>query len=375
MGEEKGTFDVTASIQKHIGMLNPVFPQRAVMSVGDYVSQILRKSHEVCCNSGLLTFFIQKTSEKNFKQRRNRNETNEVIGIDEKADTHYWFNVKKYVAEHDAVVEKLKSKPIDKMDGAIMVASIGEGVGSALLPDLAARFKDGGVNAVAFAIIPSSLQPPDTHFNALWSMATCASGGLTQILIERDALESFVGVDRKGAVLKGSDVLSYIVELALAKEQFTQEFFELSRSYDLKMFTLLATMGASLKVYGSVQNMLDAALLRPFATFDVSTASVLYVLVRAPEMLKDKFTQGKIELSVEEWFRGKARLKVVKVSEPIYMDDGSDRIDIALFVGGFDLTEMVESEDKRARGVKSFAAKSGYIKGKEWQGLIESLTA
>jgi hypothetical protein len=374
MCAENATLDINASIKKHIKMLKPIFPRRAVISVGDYASQIFLKSSAVCKNDELLTFFIQKTSESASKQKKTSGETKEIISIDEKVDTHYWFNVKKYVAEHDAIVEKLKNKSIDKLDGAILVASIGEGVGSALLPDLAARFKEGNVNAVAFAIMPSSLQPADAHFNALWSVATCAAGGLTQILIDRDALESYVGVDRKGAILKGSSVLSYIVELTLAKEQFTQEFFELSRSFNLKMFTVLAATGASLKVYGSIQNILETALLRPFTQFDISTATMLYVLVRAPLKMKEQLTQSQIELSTEAWFSGKTKLKVVKVSAPIYADDGSDRIDIALFVGGFDLIDMVTSEDRKTSGVKSYAAKNGFIKGKEWQELIESLT-
>jgi len=374
MCAEKLTLDIKASILKHIAMLKPTFPRRAVISIGDYSSQILLKSTIIGKNEDLLTFFIQKTKEDTSKLTQSSNETNDIISIDEKVDTHYWFTVQQYIAEHDAVVKKLKSKPIDKLDGAIMVASTGEGVGSALLTDLTARFKEGNVNSVAFAILPSQLQPPDAYFNALWSMATCASKGLTQILFDRDALEGYVGVDRKGAVLKGNRVLNYIIELALAKELFVQEFFELSNSFNLKMFTVLAATGASLKIYGSLKNILDTALLRSFAEFDLSTASMLYVLVRMPLQLKEKLPQSQIELSVDEWFKGKTSLKSVYVSEPLYVDDGSDRIDIVMFVGGFDLANMVTSADKKVKEIKAYAAKNGYMKEREWQELLKSLT-
>jgi len=373
MSAEKMTFDINASILKHISMLKPMFPQRAIISIGDYSSQILLKSTDISENQELLRFFIQKTKQGKPKSKKSNKENNEIIGIDEKADTHYWFNVQKYIAEHDAIVEKLKGKPIDKLYGAIMVASLWEGVGSALLPDLTARFQEGDVNSVAFAIVPSHLQPPDAQFNALWSMAKCRTNGLTQILMEREALENYVGVDRKGSILKGNSVLNYIVELVLEKEEFTQEFFELSKSFNLKMFTALVATGASLKVYGSFKNILDTTLLRPFMPFDISTATTLYVLIRMPLHMKDKLSQSQIELSIEEWFSEKTNLKSVHVSEPIYVEDPSDRIDLILFVGGFDLTAIVSSSEKKAKEIKVYAEKNGYIKEKEWQELIKSL--
>ncbi len=122
------------------------------------------------------------------------------------------------------------------------------------------------------------------------------------------------------------------------------------------------------------ENILDAALLRPLAAFDLSTASMLYVLVRMPLQLKETLPQSQIELSVDEWFKEKTSLKSAFVSEPVYVDDGSDRIDIVLFVGGFALANMVTSADKKVKEIKVYAAKNGYIKEREWQELIKSLT-
>jgi hypothetical protein len=372
MCAEKPTLDINASIQKHVAMLKPIFPRRAVISVGNYTTQLLLKSAVLNKRDEDLALFILKLNKNAFNKEFMLFESN-IISIDEKADTHYWFNVQQYIAENDSIVEELKRRPIDKLNCAVMVSSTGEGEGSALLPDLTARFKDGNVKTVAFAIQPSDLQPPDAHFNSLWSMATCANKGLTQILIDRDALENYVGVDRKGLVLKGNVFLTYLLDLALSKEQFVQEFWELSKSFNLKMFTVLSATGASLKVYGSIKNILDAALLRPLAVFDLSNASTLYVLVRIPLQLKEKLSRGKIELAVDEWFKEKTSLKSAFVSEPMYVDDGSDRIDIVMFVGGFDLAEKIASVDKKVKEIKTYAVKNGFLKEKNWQELINGL--
>ena len=93
-----------------------------------------------------------------------------------------------------------------------------------------------------------------------------------------------------------------------------------------------------------------------------------------PLQLKEKFPQSQIELSVDEWFKEKTNLKSALISEPLYVDDGSDRMDIIMFVGGFDLADMVTSADKKVKEIKAYAGKNGYIKEREWQGLIKSLT-
>lgn len=360
------------NIKRHVAMVKPQFPRLAVISIGNYVSDILQNSFSVT-DLGELALFIKKNEGNSFRDRSVRTDEHNVVRVDEKADTHYWFTFQKHIAEKDLVVEKLKTKPIDRLEGAIMAASTGEGVGSVLLPDLVSRFKEGNVDAVAFAVLPSNVQPADAHYNSMWSMAACCRDGLTQILIDRDCLEGYVGVDRKGEVLKGNAVFKYIMKIAIEKEQFVQEFNELTKSFHLKMFTALSATGASLRIYGSIKNILDAAYLRPLSTFDLSTASMLYVLIRLPVGLKDKLSRGTIELAVDEWFKQKTNLKAAFVSEPVYVDDGSDRLDIVMLVGGFDLTERVTSLGRKVRPIVSYSAKNGAMKVKEWDELISVL--
>lgn len=372
MSAEKKIIDIKESIKRHVAMLRPFFPKRAVISIGNYASDLLHESPVFVDKTGEFILFIRKENQ-NVPRKFPGGEEINFVDIDEKADTHYWFNVQRYVSENDDIVEKLKRKPIEELNGAVLVASTGEGVGSALLPELISRFKEGNVNAVAFAVLPSNLQPADAQFNALWSMAACSQNGFTQILIDRDALESYVGVNRKGEILKGSSVFNYIMEIALSNDSFVQEFCELTKSFHLKMFTVLSATGASLKVYGSIRNVLDAALLRPLGLFDLSTASMLYVVVRVPLRLKDKFSRGKIELAVDEWFKEKTSLKAAFLSEPIYVDDGSDRLDIVMFVGGFDLANRVATLNGKAKEIIAYSAKNGFVKEKEWKELINHL--
>jgi hypothetical protein len=46
-----------------------------------------------------------------------------------------------------------------------------------------------------------------------------------------------------------------------------------------------------------------------------------------------------------------------------------------MFVGGFDLTEMFASMEKKVNATKNQAVKKGWIKEEEWKSIVKSLTA
>jgi hypothetical protein len=255
-----------------------------------------------------------------------------------------------------------------------MVASIWDGIGSASLPTLISKLKASNINSLSLAILPSKIQPTDAYFNALASLGLCASSdAATVVVLDRDLLENYEGVDRNGSLIKGNMVANYLVNLLLSKETLVQEISELSRTFNVKMYSVLVATGASIKIYGSLENMLNAMLLRPLLTFDLSSSSLLYVLLRMPISLKDKLPRGKIELATAGWFKEKANLKSIYITEPIYVEDASDRIDLILFIGGFDTTKMFTEIDKKVKSMKNRAVEKGFLKEEDWQAIMKKL--
>jgi len=106
---------------------------------------------------------------------------------------------------------------------------------------------------------------------------------------------------------------------------------------------------------------------------DISSASVLYVLLRIPSHMKKKLPREKIDLSIANWVKDKFNLKSIYVSDPIYIEDVSDRIDVVLFVGGFNVTELFVSMEKKINSIKNEAINHGFINEEEWQGIVKSL--
>ena len=374
IGSGQHHFDVIENIGKHIDLLKPLFPSQAIICIGEYPIQILLKGPFIEKIDDVLRIFIDKSSEDIRKWSQSRLEPYNILGLDTKLDTYFWFHVYPNIIKNDAFIARLKNKPIDSVRQAIIVSSIWDGVGSALLPALSSQLKVLNINSVSLAVLPSKLQPPDVHFNAFSSIGISVSMDSTPVLlINRDNLENYVGVNRKGAKITGNIFLNYLLELLLAKETVVQELSELSRSFNIKIFTVLSATGASLRIYGSLENVLATALLRPLLTFDLSSASVLYVLLRIPSQLKSKLPREKIELSIVNWFKDKASLKSIYFSDPIYVEDTNDRIDVIMFVGGFDVTEMFTSMEKDVNAIKGDAIDRGFISEEEWQGIVKSL--
>jgi hypothetical protein len=374
MSKPEPDMDSSENPEEHVEPLKPSFHKPTIICIGEYPIKILLRGALAEKKDGPLPIFIDKFSKDIAEWSQSRLNPDNILGLDLNVDTHFWFQVLPCVENDGAFLARLKDKPIDS--GAVIVSSLWDGVGSGLLPALISQFKEWNTDAIAIGVLPSQMQVSDVHFNAFSSVGLCASKGFASLLLlDRDQLESYVGVNRSGSVLKGNDFFNYLLELVSAKETFVQELSELSRAFDVRMYTVLSAAGASLSMYGSIKNVLDSAMSTPLLKCDLSTASVLYVLIRLPLQLKNKLSRGKIELEIANWFKEKASLQSIFVSEPIYVEDGNDRIDLVMFVGGFDTTKMFAAMEKKVRAIKSFVVKKGSIKEDEWRVIAKSLGA
>ena len=368
MKEGKDTFNVLASVEKHIGSLKPLLPRQAIVCIGEYPIKILLKGPGITKDPLPLPILIEKSSEEVDKWTPKGFHAHYVLGFeDQKIESHFWYNVLPFIVNDETVIESLKKKSIERLHGALILASVWDGIGSASLPTLIAKFKSLNQDSLALAILPSKIQPTDAQFNTYASLQMCQTiDGATVLLMDRDHLESYEGVNRQGELIKGNIVVNYLVNLFLAKETLVDEVSELSRTFGTKLFTPLLVTGASWKIYGSLENMLNTALLKPFLTFDLSSVSVLYVLLRMPLSLKDKLPRGKVELAIANWFGDKANLKSIYITEPVYTEDMSDRIDVTLLIGGFDTTQMFADLEKKVAALKNQAVEKGLMT-KDWQ--------
>jgi hypothetical protein len=362
MNDGKGTFNVLESIEKHIEALKPLIPKQALVCIGEYPIKIILKEPTIT-KEVTLPVFIEKSSDEIYKWLPKAYDAQFVLGFEDKhIDTHFWYSVLPTISRDNSVLESLKIKSAEKLHGAIIFSSVWDGIGSASLPAFIGKFKAANIDSLSIAVLPSKIQPTDAHFNAYATLEMCLNAdGATVLLIDRDLVEAYEGVDRKGELIKGNMVANYLLNLFLAKETLVEEIAELSRTFNTKIFTPIAITGSSYRIYGSLENMLNTALLKPFLKFDLSTASLLYVVLRMPLSLKDKLPRGKIELAITNWFKEKTVLQSIYITEPIYTQDMNDRIDAVLFVGGFNMSRMMSDLEAKVNSLKNLAVERGLM--------------
>jgi len=362
MKDGKDSFNVLESIEKHIEALKPLLPKQALVCIGEYPIKILLKEPGVS-NEFTLPILVEKSSEEVFKWLPRGYKAHLVLGFeDTHIDTHFWYNIMPAIMKDDSVIDSLQKKTSEKIRYATIFSSIWDGLGSASLPTFISKFKAANMDTFSMAVLPSKIQPIDAHFNAYAALKLCSvTEGATVLLMGRDQVESYEGVDRIGESIKGNTVLKYLLNLFLAKDSLVEEISELSRTFNTKLFAPIVVTGASYNVYGSIENMLNAALLKPFLTFDLSTASLLYVVLRMPMKLRDKLPRGKIELAITNWFKKKTTLQSVFIAEPIYTEDMTDRVDAVLFMGGFEIGKMLSDLEQKVLPLKYLAVEKGFM--------------
>ncbi|HUK85186.1 MAG TPA: hypothetical protein VLU95_04930 [Candidatus Acidoferrum sp.] len=362
-------------IEKNTAVLKHLLPTRAVVCIGEYpINIVLKGVFSSMKDQDVLPIFVEKSVKDVIKWGKGRLDLKNIVGVDEDIDAHFWYDLLPYLVENENFFAHIKSMSVEKLRSAIFVSATWSGIGSALLPTMNSQFNEWNIKTAGLAILPSKAQPLDGQFNSLASIGIYSSKeATTLILIDRDNLEDYTGVDRNGYVISGNIAANYLLDLMLTKETFVQELSELSESFDSKIFTVLLASGESLKIYDSIENMLNTALLKPLFAFDLSSATLLYVLVRMPVHLRDKLPRGKIELAIANWFKDKANLESIYVSDPVYVEDTSDRIDIGLFVGGFETATRFTALDKKVTKVKNQAIKKGSITEEDWQTIVKSL--
>jgi len=348
--------------------------EQALFCIGEYSIKIILQNYLQYKSNFKNSFFISKFSKDIVDWSQSLISKDYILSLEKNVDAHFWYQLYPILNENNILIEKFKKTPIDRQKGTIILSSLWDGFGSAIVPALITHSKKSKINSIAFGILPSQIQPSDAHFNAFSSVGLCLSKNFSPlVLLDRDNIESFVGINLNGLIIKGNAVINFIFKLIKQKKSFVQEISELTRTFNIKSYTVLVAAGASLGIYGSLEHILTAILLKPLLRFNFSSSSIIYVIIRIPIKLKKILSKNTIELLIANWLKDKVNLKSLQVSEPLYEDSNGDRIDLAVFIGGFDLKEIFSLQKKKIESVKNNAFKKSLIKKEEWEAITKEL--
>lgn len=374
VSNDKKKFDIIKNIEKHIKQIKQWIPTQAIIAIGKLPIQTILNGCLMDDVSNFLHLFIDKSTEEIQNWGKSHLKPYNILGLDTKNDTLFWFHVYQDLIKNNSFIRRLKNRPLEHIDQAIIVSSLEEGVGSSLFPLVCSQLQSMNINTTSIVVLPSQVQPSDANFNTFSSLGLSIMAGSTPIiLVGRDYLENYVGVSRKGTKIESNMVINYLIELLSDKTTLGQEISELSRSFNIKFFTPILITGASFRIYGSIENLLETGLFMPLLEFNLSSASVIYVFFRISSNLETKFAREKIDLSLANWIGGKVNLKSIYLSDPIYTKDTNDRVDVLMLVGGFNTASLFTSMKNKIESIKNEALNNSFIDEKEWQEIDEGL--
>ena len=359
-----------ASIRENIDSLESLLPDRAVITVGQYTLDTLESPG---FDEEGLTDVIRVHHKKDLEHKTVYIDPEYEVEIDTLYEPHYWFDLLEHV-DADDFYDQLGRRVYDYHDEILTLVNLSEGSSSGLYPLLHRFLAKREKNVLGVSIVPSMSHSSDALFNSFASTGMVAiDGSAPLLLIDQGRLEDYSGVHRMGELLKDIDVVDYLVELLLDKRGFVRDLYKLSRNFDIGMFSALMATGCSLGIYESFRNILDVTLEQPLMDFDISTATMIYVLVRAPLYYRDEFTKGQIEYEVSQWLTESLGVDLPQICEPVFVDEFGDRVDVVILVGGFDTKKMFGEIYRRIERFSNMNLEQGLYDRELWENIKEKL--
>jgi len=374
VSNEDTEFNVLDSIKKHIEILKRYVGSVNLLCLGEYAIKTVSKWPSLEKTRRIFPIFIGRSLEEIREWIGLNLDSQSIMEMGVGDQTHFWFNVLSEIKDNDRIIERLKEKSVHKREKSILAASVWDGESSGLLPFLLSKIKEWETDTISIAILPSIFQSSDDHFNTVSSIGlSLAKGTIPILLVDRENLENYIGVDRRGEILKGNAVIHYLLELIFSKESLIRELNELSEIFEVNNFTVLLASGASLRIYGSLKNIFKSLLFRPLLNFNLSSSTICYILLRIPADMKEIMTKEMVEKEFSDWIGEKASFDSLEVSDPIYVNERNDRVDIAVFLGGFSKNETFMQMSKKSADMARNAILRGFIERDEWEKILRSL--
>ena len=371
MSLSEADLKLLVGLRKHIESVTPVLPDKAVVTVGQYTLDSLLDTPRFQEDERLDLFRVHH--KKDLEHKTLYIDPESQVQVDTLYEPHYWYDLRENVDEEE-FKGMLADRIFDYHKEVLTLVNLSEGSSSGIYPMLHKFLADMEKNTLGTVIFPSMGHSGDALFNAFASVGMVTLDDSTPLLlIDQGSLEAYRGVHRMGEALKGIDVVDYLVELLLDKEGFIRDIYKLSRNFGIRFFAPLLATGCSLTIYESFRNILNIVLEQPLMAIDMSTASMIYVLVKAPTYYKDEFTKGKIEYEVSQWLKDSLGADVPQVCETVFVEEFGDRVDVVILVGGWDTSQMFKDIYKRIERFSNMNLEQGLYDRELWEKIMEKL--
>ncbi len=358
-----------SGLRDQIRAISPVLPDKAVVTVGQYALETLNESEKL--READIYTLLRVLHRKDLQHRAVELDPEHSLQMDTMYEPHYWFDLGSYL-EGLNLEGNLDKLFYDYHKEILSLSNISEGATAGILPEIHKHLMGKEKSTIGVCVFPSMAHSGDALYNAFSAVGMIRRDASTPlILIDQGKLEDYNGVHRNGDVLKDVDVLDYFIELLLDKDGFIRDLNRLSTSYNIELFSVLMASGCSMDIYESFRNILEITLEQPLMDFDITTAKMIYVLVKAPLKFRDELQKGQLEYEVSTWLQESIGIDIPQICESLFVDEYGDRLDVVILVGGYDTKDKFARVHKRIQRFSKMNMDQGLVKAEDWKEIKE----
>jgi len=363
--------NLLASLRKQIEALSPVLPDKAVVTVGQYTLETLIDSPKL--SEADMYTLLRVIHKKDLQHKTIQIDPKYCLMADTLYEPHYWFDMEEYYDKVD-VDSELEHLIYGYHNQVLTLSNISEGACSGILPEIHRFLAQKEKSTIGVALFPSMNHSSDALYNAFSAVGRILIDNSTPlVLIDQGLMEDYNGVHRIGDVLQDTAIIDYFIDMLLDKENIIRELDRLSRSYGVNIYSPLLATGCSLDIYGSFRNILEITLEQPLMDFELTSAKMVYVLVRAPLSYQEDFQKGQLEFEVTQWLQESIGVDIPQICEPLFVDEYGDRVDVIILVGGYDTKKKFNEVYQRIERFSKMNVDQNLVDEEEWNKIKKKM--
>lgn len=277
----------------------------------------------------------------------------EWVGAGLRGLGHDWKLVESAAKSDPRIVEPLLTE--ERIEALMIVAAVGGGVEAGVGPYfLSSAYKaEMKSDKVAIPILPSDQEPGIFQFNAISSLAKFISYNRRRnadILIPVSAFSLAIlkSVGKNGVELTPSQTVASLIAFLLprqgeqeCKRLDLEEIVHIAKTTGILHYVPCLALNHSFRIYGSLMNIFQSALLRPLMNIRPETALCTFMLLRIPSALKGELKVENITSESLQFREESFPNEIEGDCGVCFYESSSDKVDLLLLLGGCDLNDSL----------------------------------
>ncbi len=280
------------------------------------------------------------------------------------AGNNFLVGEEEAVRDFDTIRRYIANLDLKQEDAVLGITTLGGGTGNGSLPYIVYRLRHEpprGIprlnNVISLGILPYEFEGMQRHFNALCGISRLITynrrrNSAMLILVDNSSVEAYLGREEHplGRFGRINEEIIKVVEMLIAPGYGgvrvtidIADYHQLPQALSAVHFAPCLSMNNDPEIF-DLESVIESASTRVMAPLRLSTATMAYFIVRAPEQMveRGKISQEDLEQISAEWAEKNLSKKGSIVRYASLVESKNNTLDVLILLGGFSLKEIMK---------------------------------